>query len=71
MELNIYYYIAISAFYIVLMQNMLSTSLGFQSVEIVALFVIGGFIGYAMDSYMIGFLFASIMHFLFWSHGGD
>ncbi|KKQ36247.1 MAG: hypothetical protein US54_C0075G0001, partial [Candidatus Roizmanbacteria bacterium GW2011_GWA2_37_7] len=56
---------------IVMMPMMMSTSWDFQLVEILALFTIGGFIGYAMDSYLIGFLFAAIMHFMFWNHGED
>jgi len=71
MELHLYHYIVLSAFYIVMMPMILSTTLSFQLIEIIALFTLGGAIGYAMNSYLVGFLFAVIMHFLFWSHGGD
>lgn len=71
MEFGLETYIILSAFYIIMMPMIMSTSWDFQLVEILALFTIGGFIGYAMDFYLIGFLFATIMHFIFWNHGGD
>jgi len=71
MEFGLEIYIVLSILHIVMMPMMMSTSLDFQLPETVGLFMIGGFIGYAMDFYLIGFLFAAIMHFMFWSHGGD
>ena len=71
MEFGLEIYIILSVLYIVMMPMMMSTSWDFQLVEILALFTIGGFIGYAMDSYLIGFLFAAIMHFMFWNKGSD
>ena len=71
MEFGLGIYIVLSIFYIVMIPMMMSTSLDFQLAETIALFTIGGFIGYAMDSYLVGFLFAAIMHFMFWNHGGD
>ena len=49
----------------------LSTTREFQFFEAISLFSLGGFIGSALDSYITGFVFAVVMHLMFWNKGSD
>jgi len=49
----------------------LSTTREFHFFEGIALFSIGGMIGAATGSYITGFVFAVVMHFMFWNKGSD
>ncbi len=49
----------------------LSATREFQHFINIGLFVLGGIIGYSVDSYITGFVFAAVMHFIFWSKGSD
>ena len=42
------------------------SSSGFKNFQIATLFLVGGFLGWALDSYLTGFVFAMIMHLMFW-----
>jgi hypothetical protein len=53
------------------MHMALATTREFQAFLNVAMFIFGGVIGWALDSYMTGFVFAMVMHFIFWSKGSD
>ncbi len=64
-------YIALSLGYLLFMHMALATTREFQAFINIALFIFGGVIGYLMDSYLVGFVFAAVMHFIFWSKGSD
>jgi hypothetical protein len=42
------------------------SSRGFGHFQTVTIFILGGVIGWALDSYIVGFVFATIMHLMFW-----
>lgn len=64
-------YIALSLGYLLFMHLALSTTREFQAFINMALFIFGGVIGHYVDSYLAGFVFAAVMHFIFWSKGSD
>jgi len=64
--MSLFYYIVISIVYIITMHLAVKSSRGFQNVQTVTLFIIGGLLGWALDSYLTGFVFAMIMHLMFW-----
>jgi lipoprotein signal peptidase len=64
-------YIAFSVTYLLTMHMALATTREFQMFINIGLFILGGAIGAALDSYITGFIFAVVMHFIFWSKGSD
>lgn len=64
-------YIYLSIIYLLFMHLALSTTREFQHFINIGLFVFGGVVGHQLDSYITGFVFAVVMHFIFWSHGSD
>lgn len=64
-------YIAFSLTYLLMMHMALATTREFQMFVNIGLFSLGGMIGNALDSYITGFIFAVVMHFIFWSKGSD
>ena len=64
-------YIFLSIAYFLTMHLALSTTREFQFFEGIALFSLGAMIGAAADSYITGFVFAAVMHFIFWNKGSD
>jgi hypothetical protein len=64
-------YIFLSIFYILTMHMALATTREFQFMLNIAMFILGGILGWALDSYITGFVFAVVMHFIFWSKGSD
>ncbi len=64
-------YIYLSIMYLLFMHLALSSTREFQHFINIGLFVLGGIIGYSVDSYITGFVFAAVMHFIFWSKGSD
>ncbi len=69
--IDLWTYIAISFAYLLFMHLALSTTNEFHSALNVVLFVLGGAIGFYLGEYMVGFVFAVVMHFVFWSKGSD
>lgn len=64
-------YIAFSVTYLLTMHMALATTREFQMFINIGLFTLGGVIGASVDSYITGFIFAVVMHFIFWSKGSD
>lgn len=64
-------YIVFSLTYLLFMHMALATTREFQMFVNIGLFSLGATIGGAMDSYITGFIFAVVMHFIFWSKGSD
>lgn len=64
-------YIYLSIIYLLFMHFALSTTREFQFFINIGLFILGGIIGSQVDSYITGFVFAVVMHFIFWSKGSD
>lgn len=64
-------YIALSITYLLTMHMALATTREFQMFINLGLFILGGVIGWAVDSFITGFVFAMVMHFIFWSKGSD
>ncbi|OGK35349.1 hypothetical protein A3A93_04825 [Candidatus Roizmanbacteria bacterium RIFCSPLOWO2_01_FULL_38_12] len=64
-------YIFLSIAYFLTMHMALSKTREFDFFEGFTLFAIGGMIGAAVDSYITGFVFAAVMHFIFWNKGSD
>ena len=69
--MTVFHYIFLSVTYFLTMHLALSTSREFQFLEGIALFVLGGVIGAAMDSYITGFVFALVMDLILWNNGQD
>lgn len=69
--MGLFYYIFLSIVYMLTIHLALATTREFQFFEMISLFAFGGAIGYAMDSYIVGFVFAMVMHMIFWSKGQD
>ncbi|MDA1316523.1 MAG: hypothetical protein O3B87_00685 [bacterium] len=64
--MTLFYFIVIAIVYIMTMHLAVKSSSGFNNFQIVTLFVVGGVLGWALDSYLTGFVFAMIMHLMFW-----
>jgi lipoprotein signal peptidase len=62
-------YILLSITYLLTMHLALSTTREFHFFQAISLFILGGTIGRVMDSYITGFVFAMVMHFMFWNKG--
>jgi len=69
--IDIWTYIMLSLAYLLTMHMALSQTREFQFMLNIAMFIIGGFLGGILDSYITGFVFAMVMHFIFWSKGSD
>lgn len=69
--MTLFYYIFLSIVYMLTIHLALSTTREFQFFQMITFFVFGGIIGYAMDSYLTGFVFAVVMHMIFWEKGQD
>jgi len=69
--MDLFYYIFLSVVYLLTMHLALSTTREFQFFQAISLFCLGGFIGSALDSYITGFVFAVVMHLMFWGKGSD
>ncbi|QQS44602.1 hypothetical protein IPM65_03315 [Candidatus Roizmanbacteria bacterium] len=69
--MDLFYYIFLSIVYLLTMHLALSTTREFHFFQAISLFSLGGFIGSSLDSYITGFVFAVVMHLMFWNKGAD
>ena len=64
-------YIMMSIAYLLTMHMALATTREFQFMLSIGFFVMAGFLGKVLDSYITAFVFAMVMHLIFWSKGSD
>jgi len=64
-------YIVMAITYTLTMHLALSTTREFHFGLYITFFVLGGVLGYHLDSYITGFVFAMVMHLIFWGKGSD
>lgn len=66
MSEGLLYYIAGSALFIMVIHFAIHIKREFSVWIMLGIFVLGGFFGSVLDSYITGFLFAMVFTFLFW-----
>ena len=66
MSLGIYIFAAIM--YIMIIHIVMVQRNAFYLFVTVTLFILGGAMGRYLDSYIVGFVFAAVMSFMFWTH---
>lgn len=66
MSEGLFYYIGGSVIFVMATHFMIHIKREFSFFVMVGLFVLGGFMGGVLDSYITGFLFAMVATFLLW-----
>jgi hypothetical protein len=64
--MNIYYYIIFAAVYIMTIHFAIAIRNEFNTFLMIGLFVLGGTIGYFMNSYELGFTLSIVLSLVFW-----
>ena len=62
----LYLYIAGTILYFMVIHFAVGISKQFDGWFVFGIFILGGFLGYMLESYITGFVFAVIFTFLFW-----
>jgi len=64
--MTLFYFILFSIIYIIMTNLVLSTPRDFDFFETVLLFIFGAVVGYAVDSYLAGYVIAVVLNLLYW-----